>query len=68
MRTFRDLPRQQPNRFVNSFVEHLKGVLGYPNEPKNMQNGQYLGTEKEVSIRVKSEHTRTYLYNNSTVL
>ena len=68
MRTFRDLPRQQPNRFVNGFVEHLQGVLGYPNEPKNMQNGQYLGTEKEVSIRVKSEHTRTYLHNNSTVL
>ena len=47
MRTFRDLPRQQPSRFVNGFVEHLQGVLRDPNEPKNMQNGQYLGTEKE---------------------
>ena len=50
------LPPQQPIRFVNRFVEHLQGVLGYPNEPRNMQNGQYQGTEKGVSIRVKNEH------------
>ena len=53
------LPPQQPNRFVNGFVEHFQGALGYPNKPKNMQNGQYYGTKKGVSIRVKK---RTYMH------
>ena len=52
------LPPQQPNRFVNGFVEHFQGALGYPNEPKNMQNGQYYGTKKGVSIRVKKRTFR----------
>jgi len=28
-----NIPQQEPNHFVNGFVEHPHGVCQYPNEP-----------------------------------
>ena len=53
-----DLPPQHLNRFVNGFVECVRGVCRYPNEPTMTPNEPQKGSEKLVSI---SESQNTWL-------
>jgi len=33
MKILLDIPQQEPNHFINGFMEHPQGVCQYPNEP-----------------------------------